>query len=154
MELDQITGEILDAAMHIHRNVGPGLLETAYEQLLAIELERRGLHVERQKRVALELDGMYFQEAFRLDLLVEQQVVVEIKAVEELARLHWRQVLTYLRLLDLRVGLLINFSCDTLMEGYKRIVNRYVDSAPRRLSVKRPSAAGTPEDVTPPAAPS
>ncbi len=156
MELDQITAEILDAAIHIHARYGPGMLETVYERLLASELERRGLAVERQKAVALELEGMRFDEAFRLDLLVERAVVVEIKAVDRFVPAFWKQVRTYLRLLDLRVGLLINFNGETLLEGYRRVVNRYPDSASRRLRVKRPSVAGSltdREEPTPPAKP-
>ena len=156
MELDQITAEILDASIRIHERYGPGLLESVYERLLTRELLRRGLAVERQKAVPLEIDGIGFDEAFRLDLLVERAVVVEIKAVDRFAPSHWKQVLTYLRLLDLRVGLLINFSGETLLEGYKRVVNRYPDSASRRLRVKRHSDAETVEDrsePTPPAAP-
>ncbi len=139
MDLDFLSGEILDSAIRVHRRCGPGLLESVYEVLLTKELQRRGLHVERQKSIPLELDGVRFEEGFRLDLLVEQAVVVEVKSVDRLAPAHWKQVLTYLRLLDLRLGLLINFGGATLMEGFKRIVNRYDDSAPRRLRVERPS---------------
>src|SRR5262245_55057520 len=84
--LDQITGEIIDASVKIHRDLGPGLLESVYEALLARELERRGLHVERQKLIRFEYDGMVFEQGLRVDLLVESRVVVELKSVEELHR--------------------------------------------------------------------
>lgn len=104
MDLDFLSGEILDSAIRVHRRYGPGLLESVYEVLLTKELERRGLRVERQKSIPLELDGVRFEEGFRLDLLVEGAVIVEVKSVDRLAPAHWKQVLTYLRLLDLRLG--------------------------------------------------
>jgi hypothetical protein len=107
-DLDDITGAIIDAAIEIHRDLGPGLLESVYEALLARALEKRGLHVERQTIVRFEYDGLVFDEGFRTDLLVEQQVIVELKSVERLARVHGKQLLTYLRLMNKRVGLLIN----------------------------------------------
>lgn len=134
-DIDEITGEIVDAAYHLHTRLGPGLLESVYEAVLVAQLERRGLWVERQKLVGFEFDGLQFDEGFRVDLLVEGGVVVELKSVETLAPVHSKQVLTYLRLLDLRVGLLINFGAPTLKEGLHRIVNRYEPSASPRLRV-------------------
>lgn len=131
MVLESITGEILDSAVWLHRRLGPGLLESVYESLLAQELRRRGLSVERQFAVSFEIDGLQFTDALRIDLLVERVVVVELKSVGKLEPVHWRQVLTYLRVLDLRVGLLLNFGGATLKEGVHRVVNDY-----------RPSAAG------------
>ena len=123
--LDEITGVIIDAAMQIHKALGPGLLESVYEAIMARELERRGFHVVRQKRVSFEYNGMRFFEGFRIDLLVEECVVVELKSVEELAPVHYKQVLTYLRLINLRIGLLLNFGAGTLKEGLHRIVNNF-----------------------------
>ncbi len=143
MDLDFISGTILDSAIRIHRRTGPGLFESVYEVVLAKDLERRGLYVERQKAIPMTLDGIVFEEGFRLDLLVERAVVVEIKSSDRLAPVHFRQVLTYLRLLDLRLGLLINFGGATLKEGFKRVVNRYDDSAPRRAL--RETAVGRPD---------
>jgi GxxExxY protein len=121
--LNEITGEVVDAALKVHKGLGPGLLESVYEAVLAAELRRRGLTVERQKGVSFDFDEMHFDEGLRIDLLVEGAVVVELKSVEELAPVHTKQVLTYLRLLDLHVGLLINFGAPTLKEGLHRIVN-------------------------------
>jgi len=127
-EIDDITGQIVDAAYKLHTGLGPGLLESVYETVLAKGLERRGLRVERQKPISFEFDGMRFEDGFRLDLLVEGVVVVELKSVENLAPVHSKQVLTYLRLLDLPVGLLLNFGAATMKEGMHRIVNNYQPS--------------------------
>jgi GxxExxY protein len=93
-ELDEVTGAIVDAAMKIHMELGPGLLESVYEAVLARTLERRGFRVERQQAIRFEYDGMVFEEGFRIDLLVDQRVVVELKSVEKLAPVHGKQVLT------------------------------------------------------------
>jgi iron complex transport system substrate-binding protein len=127
-EIDDITGEIVDAAYKLHMRLGPGLLESVYEMVLAKELQRRGLRVERQRTVSFEFDGMRFEDGFRVDILVEGVVVVELKSVENLAPVHSKQVLTYLRLLNLPVGLLLNFGAATMKEGLHRIVNHYVPS--------------------------
>jgi iron complex transport system substrate-binding protein len=132
-----VTGEIVDAAYKLHTGLGPGLLESVYEAVLARELTRRGLLVERQKSVPFEFDGMRFDDGLRLDLLVEECVVVELKSVEQLAPVHAKQLLTYLRLLDLRVGLLINFGAATLKDGLHRIVNNLDPSAAPRLRVNQ-----------------
>jgi GxxExxY protein len=122
-EINQITGEIVDAAYDLHTQIGPGLLESAYEAILARDLEQRGLSVERQRSVSFEFRGMRFEDAFRVDLLVEGLVVVELKSVEKLAPVHTKQILTYLRLMELPVGLLINFGAAKLKDGMTRIAN-------------------------------
>jgi GxxExxY protein len=136
-EIDDVTGEIVDAAVKLHTRLGPGLLESVYEAVLARELERRGLRVQRQAAVAFDFDGMHFDEGLHVDLLVEGVVVVELKSVEKLAPVHSKQVLTYLRLLNHSVGLLINFGGATLKEGLHRTVNNYnpSPSASPRLRV-------------------
>jgi iron complex transport system substrate-binding protein len=136
-ELDDITGTIVDAAIKIHRNLGPGLLESVYELVLACELERRGLQVERQKTISFEYEGMVFNEGFRADMLVESRVIVELKSVETLSQVHGKQLLTYLRLMHLPVGLLINFGAVTLKDGLHRIVNGLASSASPRLRVNQ-----------------
>ncbi len=123
-DLNSISGMIVDAAFHIHSTLGPGLLESVYEVVLVHDLEKRGLKVERQKPVPIEYDGIRFDEGFRADLIVENCVVVELKSVEELSRVHSKQLLTYLRLLDYRLGLLINFGAPVIRDGIRRIVNR------------------------------
>ena len=141
--LDDITGAIVDASIRIHMDLGPGLLESVYESVLARALEKRGFLVERQKNISFEYDGMLFEEGFRVDLLVEHQVIVELKSVEKLAPVHSKQLLTYLRLMNLPVGLLINFGEAMLKDGLHRIVNRLPASASPRLRVNQPQNQGT-----------
>ena len=136
--LDDITGAVVDASLKIHMGLGPGLLESVYEVVLARALELRGFRVERQKAIRFEYEEMIFEEGFRIDLLVEGCVVVELKSVEKLAPVHSKQVLTYLRLMNLQVGLLINFGAATLKEGLHRIVNNLPPSASPRLRVNHP----------------
>jgi GxxExxY protein len=121
--IDVLTGIIIEEALSIHRELGPGLLESVYEAVLQKALLQRGLKVERQKRVPFEYAGIAFDEGFRVDLMVEDRVVLELKSVERFAPVHSKQLLTYLRLLKQPVGLLINFGCATLKEGLKRVVN-------------------------------
>jgi GxxExxY protein len=121
--MNSISGKIVDAAFHIHKALGPGLLESVYEVVLAHELQRRGLCVERQHPVPIEYDDIRLQMGFRADLLVEDKVIVEIKSVETIAPVHKMQVLTYLRLADKRLGLLINFNVALIKDGIYRIVN-------------------------------
>ena len=142
-ELDDITGAIIVASINIHKELGPGLLESVYEIVLARELERRRFQVERQKPISFEYDGLFFEEGFRVDLLVEGRVVVELKSVENLAPVHSKQLLTYLRLMHLPVGLLINFNAATLREGLHRVVNKLPASESPYLRVNRPSESKT-----------
>ena len=147
LPLDDITGAIIDAAVNIHIALGPGLLESVYEVVLARALERRGLSVERQKVIRFEYDGMVFEEGLRVDLLVEKSVIVELKSVEKLAPVHSKQLLTYLRLLDLPVGLLLNFGAATLKEGLHRIVNKLSPADSPQLRINLPA---TPAQSSPP----
>ena len=124
MENSTLSGEIIGAAIEVHRLLGPGLLESAYKLALERELVLRGLCVERQKAVPLEYKGIALGDGFRIDLLVNDQLIVEIKAVAQIQAIHEAQLLTYLRLADKRLGLLINFNEKTIKEGVKRVVNR------------------------------
>jgi iron complex transport system substrate-binding protein len=137
-DLDEITGAVIDEALKIHIALGPGLLESVYETVLARALERRKFLVQRQKSISFEYDGLTFDEGFRVDLLVEERVIVELKSVEKLAPVHSKQILTYLRLLNLPVGLLINFGAATLKKGLHRVVNHLDPSASPRLRVNHP----------------
>ena len=136
-QIDDITGEIVDAAVKLHQGLGPGLLESVYEAVLARELVRRGLEVERQKTIVFEFDGMRFDEGLRVDLFVEHTVVVELKSIEAILPVHKKQLLTYLRLLDLPVGLLINFGAPVLKDGLHRIVNKLPPSASSVLRINQ-----------------
>ncbi len=115
-----ITGAIIGAAMEVHNLLGPGLLESTYEECLAREFELRGIHYDRQKAVPVVYKDVKLDCGYRIDLVVEGQVVVELKAVENLAKIHEAIVLTYLRLSGCRIGLLINFNVLTLKQGIRR----------------------------------
>jgi iron complex transport system substrate-binding protein len=132
-DIDEITGDVLHAAIRLHKELGPGLLESVYETLLAASLGRSGYQVMRQHPVDIEFDGMHFPAAFRIDILVEGTLLIEIKSVDRLHAAHAKQLLTYLRLTKQPVGLLINFSGATLKEGFRRLVNDYSPSASLRL---------------------
>lgn len=121
--VNEITGEIVNTAYRMHSSLGPGLLESVYEAVLARRLTASGLTVVRQKSVPFEFDGMKFDEGLKVDLLVEDSVVVELKSVERLAPVHSKQVLTYLRLMNLPIGLLINFGGENLNQNLRRIAN-------------------------------
>jgi len=124
MNINDVTGQIVDAAIKVHSALGPGLLESAYEACLAFELSRRGLRVQRQAELPVRYDGIQIDVGYRIDLLVEDVVVVELKSVVELAPIHEAQLLTYLKLSDRKVGLLVNFNVVQLKEGIKRMVHK------------------------------
>jgi len=125
LDIEELASIVVDCGFHLHRNLGPGLLESVYEAIMADQLARRGLYVQRQIPIAIRYDGIALPEGFRADLLVEHKLLVELKSVERLSPLHGKQVLTYLRLLDLPLGLLINFGGETFKEGVKRIANNH-----------------------------
>jgi GxxExxY protein len=139
MQLDDITAAIIDTSIRIHRDLGPGLLESVYQSVLERALRRQELAIESQLPVSFEYEGVLYREAFRADLLVEQQVLVELKSVEALTYVHHKQVLTYLRLLKVPVGLLINFNGPTLKHGLRRIVNEMDPRASHLLRVNQKS---------------
>jgi iron complex transport system substrate-binding protein len=153
MDLDAITGEIVDASMRIHRRFGPGLLESFYEALLVRELHRTRLRTERQRLITFSYDGVEVEDAFRADIIVEGCVIVEVKSQERFAPVHSRQVLTYLRLLDLRVGLLLNFGEERMKDGIKRVVNNFPTSPDSLLRVNRPHSRQSSAPPQPPAPP-
>ena len=137
ISLDHITNRIIGAAIRLHQKLGPGLLESVYELLLAHMLVLDGIRVMRQYPVPIKFDGIQFEEGFRIDLLVEECVIVEIKSLQRLTSIHQKQILTHLRLMDLRVGLLINFGAATLKEGLTRVVNDLVPGNSPILRVNR-----------------
>ena len=121
-ELDRITEDIIGAAIEVHRELGPGLLESTYEACLAYELTQRGLKVERQKPLPVVYKRLKLDIGYRVDLLVEDRVIVELKAVDRLEPIHESQLLSYLRLSRCKVGLLINFNVRVLRDGLKRLI--------------------------------
>ena len=123
MTHDEITFEIRGAVYDVYKVLGPGLLESVYEEALVYELEQRGLKVERQKQVPIIYKGNVLRTDLRLDLLVEDKVIVELKSVEEMKKVFGKQLLTYLRLMNKRVGLLVNFNTDNILYAIQRVVN-------------------------------
>lgn len=129
----------IDRGMSIHRDLGTGLLESVYETLLSAKLARSGVGVERQKPVDVEYEGIRVREGFRADLLLDRILIVEVKSLERLAAVHSRQVLTYLRLLGLPLGLLMNFGGATFREGLRRVVNDREPEQRRLAPLPRPA---------------
>jgi GxxExxY protein len=125
MHVDEISGQIVDAAIKVHSVLGPGLLESAYEACLAYELRKRGVRVLVQHPLPVVYDGLRLDVGYRLDMLVEEAVIVDLKAVTKTAPVHEAQLLSYLKLSDRRVGLLINFHVLHLRDGIRRLVNNY-----------------------------
>lgn len=126
---------VIDTALQIHYDLGPGLLESVYEAVLANILKEKGMLVERQKAIAIHYNDFEIDEGFRLDLLVDDQLIIELKSVEEIHPVHPKQLLTYLRLMNLQLGLLINFGAPLLKDGLQRIVNNHTNFASSRLRV-------------------
>jgi GxxExxY protein len=124
---NEIAKHIVDAAFKIHTSLGPGLLESVYEAVMAQELARRGLHSERQQALPVVWENVHLEAGFRVDLMVENKVIVEIKSVEAIAPVHRKQLLTYLRLANKRLGILINFDVDLIKDGIARVVNGLAD---------------------------
>ncbi len=127
MHENDVAKQIVDAAYKVHTTLGPGLLESVYETVLGYELVGRGLNVTRQAAIPVVYEQLSFDEGFRADLVVEDKVIVELKSVEKVAPVHKKQLLTYLRLADKRLGLLINFGEALIKDGITRIVNRLVE---------------------------
>ena len=120
---NELTYQIRGAIFDVYNNLGPGLLESVYEEAMVFELQQRGLKVERQKEVSINYKGNILNSPLRLDLLVENRIVIELKSVEEMRPVYWKQTLTYLRLLNLHIGILVNFSSDSIKDDIYRIVN-------------------------------
>ncbi len=123
MTENEIAAIVVDAAYCLHKHFGPGLSETVYEVCLVHELRKRGLHAERQQAISVTYDSITFDEGFRADVIVEDKVVLELKSVEKVHPVHKKQLLTYLRILDKRLGLLINFGAELMRDGITRVVN-------------------------------
>lgn len=120
---NEISGAVVDAAYKVHTTLGPGLLESVYETVMDFELRKRKLQVRRQVIIPVVYEGVVLDEGFRADLIVQDQVIVELKSVEAVHPVHKKQLLTYLRLADKRVGLLINFNVSLIKDGISRVVN-------------------------------
>jgi GxxExxY protein len=124
-DIEELVSKVLDTAFAVHIDVGPGLFETVYEQLLANRLAKQGIHVERQFPVGARIEGLDFPKAFCLDLLIDGRLIVELKSIDRLGPVHTRQTLTYLRLMNLPLGLLLNFGGITMKGNFRRVANNY-----------------------------
>ena len=127
MKINEITSIIIEECIYIHKTLGPGLFESVYEKILAYPLRKRGLFVEEQKPLEVVFEEVKMDLGYRTDLLVEGQVLIDAKSLEEIPKIAKKQMNTYLRLLDYRVGLLINFNVEILVNGIQRFANKYVD---------------------------
>ena len=125
MELNNISGLIVDAAFKVHNFLGPGLLESSYEACLKHELKKRKVNIQSQVSFPIDYDGLKIDAGYRIDLLVEEAIIVELKSVEKILPIHEAQLLTYLKLSNLKVGLLINFNVLRIKDGIKRLVNNF-----------------------------
>ena len=125
IDLKTITGDVVDAAVQIHKTFGPGLLESVYELVLEAELKRRGHRVERQRDISFDYQGIRFENAFRLDMLVDDSVILELKSTEKMAPVYAKQLKTYLALTGKTIGLVLNFGMATMKEGICRVANGY-----------------------------
>jgi len=143
-----LTEKIIGAAIEVHRHLGPGLLESVYEECLCYELKQLELQFERQVHLPITYKGIKLESAYRIDLVVEDTIVVEIKAAEDVTPIHQSQLLTYLKSANKRVGLLINFNVPILKNGLKRVVNHYVGPS-LAANVSAPSALQPGEDAAP-----
>jgi GxxExxY protein len=140
MNENEIATVIVDAAFKIHKTLGPGLLESVYEAALKYELQKRRLKVLQQLGIPLAYEGLDLGIAFRADLVVGDKVVIEIKSIEALAAVHSKQLATYLRLMDLRLGLLINFNVELIRDGIRRVVNRWLNDFEDYFTQRRKGA--------------
>ena len=130
-DFEALVSSVINYGFHLHREIGPGLLESVYEIMLTESIREAGFLVERQVAVPIKYKGVTLENAFKADLLVERKLLVELKSTERNAPVYGKQVLTYLRLMDLPVGILMNFGLATYKEGLQRIVNRYTDPPDR-----------------------
>jgi GxxExxY protein len=121
--LEKLVALVLNSGLQLHRQIGPGLLESVYEDVLADRLAGEGLKIDRQQPVNIVIDGKVYQQAFRFDIMVEGQLLIEVKSIEKLGPIHVSQTLTYIRLMNLPVGLLLNFGNETFKQGIRRVVN-------------------------------
>ncbi len=140
MHVEEVASLAVDCGLQVHKDLGPGLLESAYETVLAHLFEKKGLFVERQVIVPIQYEGLIIDQGFRADLIVEKSLVIELKSVERIVPVHAKQLLTYLRFLNMPVGLLMNFSAEKFTDGLRRIVNNHSDTTGSKLRMHRQSS--------------
>jgi len=126
MNENEIGDIVVDAAFYLHKNLGSGLLESVYETVLMKLLAKKGLSVQRQVSIPIEFEGEYFEEGFRLDLFIEGKVIIELKSIEKIIPAHKKQLLTYLKLTNTKLGYILNFGAELMKDGIVRIINGYI----------------------------
>jgi GxxExxY protein len=127
MKENEIGSIVVDTAVHLHKKIGPGLLESVYENILMNLLLKKGLHVQRQILIPIEFEGEHFDEGFRADLFVEGKVIIELKSIEKINPVHKKQLLTYLKLTNTKLGFILNFGADLMKHGIERVINGILD---------------------------
>jgi GxxExxY protein len=137
LDIEDLSSIVIDCGYHLHVDLGPGLLESAYEAIFKAILREKGLKVDRQVPIKIRYRNIILEEGFRADLLIENKLLIELKSLEKMSAVHGKQVLTYLRLLNLPMALLINFGAPTFKEGVRRVVNNHQDFASSRLRVNK-----------------
>lgn len=125
MDINELTGTVIEVAIKIHNTVGPGCFEKVYEEILYYELQKRNLKVERQLLLPIEYENLLIKDAYKVDLQIENKLVVEIKSIEHVLPVHFKQVMTYLKLLNLKNGMLLNFKVNQMKEGVHRVFNNF-----------------------------
>jgi|SRR6478735_508936 len=125
MDINKISGIVVDAAVKIHSAIGPGCFERVYEEVLYFELNKRGLYVERQITMPIEYDILVINDAYRLDLLIEKKIIIEIKSIEHISPVHFKQVMTYLKLMNIKNGIILNFKTNLMKDGIYRVFNNF-----------------------------
>jgi GxxExxY protein len=127
MNENEIGSIIIDTAVYLHKKLGPGLLESVYETILMNLLVNKGLHVQRQVPIPIEFEGTHFDEGFRADLIVEGKVIIELKSIEKISQVHKKQLLTYLKLTNTKLGFILNFGTELMKHGIERVINGILD---------------------------
>lgn len=125
MEMNELTGSVIESALKIHSTVGPGCYEKVYEEILCYELDKKGLQTERQLIMPINYEDLFIEHAYKVDLIVEKQLIVEVKSVEYLLAVHYKQLMTYLKLLHIKDGMLLNFKVEHMKEGIHRVFNNF-----------------------------
>lgn len=125
MEMNALTGSVIESAIKIHSTIGPGCYEKVYEEILCYELEKKGLQVDRQLVMPINYEDLYIKNAYKVDMVVEKQLIIEVKSVDYLPAVHYKQLMTYLKLLHIKDGMLLNFKVDQMKEGIHRVFNNF-----------------------------
>ncbi|HEY1114829.1 MAG TPA: GxxExxY protein [Chitinophagaceae bacterium] len=126
MEINELTGSVIESAIKIHSTIGPGCYEKVYEEILCYELNKKGLQIDRQLVMPINYEDLFIEHAYKVDLIIEKQLIIEVKSVDYLLAVHYKQLMTYLKLLHIKDGMLLNFKVEQMKEGIHRVFNNFV----------------------------